>query len=340
MVSQNGQIDGEFKQEIEERLRILKHTKSLNALTLQVNGMRTNFDEFLGSMAKNPFTERNIMYGGDLEKDESYTRFKKDVEKIMREDIIYKNMTAEQKDLAMGENVIKGTYGTAKSVINNYHDNCTQQKKQYKWSELEPKLAKIFGNKNEIFDLSNKLSTMSSKDFKNIASFNQRFLEILQLIPTNTFNDTSINQYYYTAMEDSVKTKIRNSNKEDPMNLDRMMEIASAYSKVPKLSNYISKNINMLNKSKGYAPAAPTNASAPPGPKCFKCGELGHFIRNCPKNDKNKNNNNNRSRNYNNSSNQNKFEGRKNNFNNSFKNYKNNNNNNIILMACSGSVSH
>ena len=53
--------------------------------------MRSNFNDFLGTMSKNPFKERNISYGGYKEKDESYTRFKKDVEQIMREDIIYKN---------------------------------------------------------------------------------------------------------------------------------------------------------------------------------------------------------------------------------------------------------
>jgi len=275
MVTETADIDPEFKIEIQDRLRNIRQTKNINALTIQLNGMRSNFDDFLGTMSKNPFKERNISYGGYREKDESYIRFKKDVEQIMREDIIYKNMTADEKDMAMGEQVKTGTYGAAKNLIGNYHDDCIKKNSRYKWSELEPKLAKVFGNKNEVFDLTNKLATIKSSDFENIVVFNQRFLELLQLIPNGIFNENSIRLYYFQALENRVKTKIRSKNTDDTMTLDSMMEIASndEPQKVSKFSNYMSKNINMPNKSKGYAPTAPSNASAPPGPKCFKCGE-------------------------------------------------------------------
>jgi hypothetical protein len=76
-------------------------------------------------------------------------------------------------------------------------------------------------------------------------------MELLQRVPNNYISESSQKLYYYNAMDDYTKMKIKNANKDDQLTLNQIMEIATNHAKFKGVtSNYISNyhQVNLRNQ--------------------------------------------------------------------------------------------
>jgi len=140
-------VDVDFKAEINKQLNEIRTKKQLNMLTMRIDSLNANFNAMFLTMTKNPFKEKNIVFSGLTENNESYEIFRKEVSFIMKNDPAFMYLSNDDKDKLMGKSVISGLAGAPKSTVDLYYQQQDVKQEPYKWSEIDLLLQK-YKNKN------------------------------------------------------------------------------------------------------------------------------------------------------------------------------------------------
>jgi hypothetical protein len=111
----------------------------------------------------NPFKEKGISYSASLEKDESYEKFKREIDLLIKDDPFFINLNQNQRDELMGKNIIMALQGAPRNTVLKYYEESNAANKPYKWSEIDKTLNSKYKNKNENFDVSTRLLSMTVK---------------------------------------------------------------------------------------------------------------------------------------------------------------------------------